>query len=451
MTTLLANGEQVFLSNAGVPLAGGSVFFYVPGTTTPKNTWQDSSQISLNTNPVILDSAGRAIIFGQGSYRQQVYDSLSNLIWDQLTSSADQGGIYSGTTSTGTAANQILATTTPSGFALTAGNQLTFLAGFTCTGATTLNANGTGAKNILKPGPTGPIALVAGDFGVGDALALFYDGTQFQLLDALALPLSGGSLTGALNIKRTASAATVVAGVLDISAISANFIQLSETGGGAITSLGAAGDGAWRMLDFTGAAPGTLTGSATMLIPTAGNIIPIQQNDTATFVWVGTVAVLVDYTRASGKAISGFVLLGNSETGAVATGSTVLPFDDTIPQSTEGDQYMSLTVTPNNSSSTLIIDVLGFFGSAVSQDFGMAIFQDATASALAATAMRLATGLTMSMSLRHKMTAGTTSATTFKVRAGGNNAGTNTFNGTSGGRIYGGIAASSITVTEILP
>lgn len=317
MTTLLPNAKQQFFSAAGVPLAGGFVFTYVPGTTTPKSTWADSGQITLNTNPIVLDAAGEALIYGQGAYRTILQDSLSNTVWDQLTASTDTGGIYSGTTSTGTAANQILATTTPSGFALTAGNQLTFLAGFTCTGATTLNANGTGAKNILKPGATGPIALVAGDFGVGDALALFYDGTQFQLLDALAVPISGGSLTGALNIKRTASAATVVAGVLDISAISANFIQLSETGGGAITSLGAAGDGAWRMLDFTGAAPGTLTGSATMLIPTAGNIIPIQQNDTATFVWVGTVAVLVNYQRATGQPVA--TATGTLTAGAAAT------------------------------------------------------------------------------------------------------------------------------------
>jgi hypothetical protein len=36
----------------------------------------------------------------------------------------------------------------------------------------------------------------------------------------------------------------------------------------------------------------------------------------------------------------------NTTTGAVATGTTVMPFDDTIPQSGEGDQYMSLAITP---------------------------------------------------------------------------------------------------------
>ena len=49
----------------------------------------------------------------------------------------------------------------------------------------------------------------------------------------------------------------------------------------------------------------------------------------------------------------------------------------------------------------------------------------------------------------HFMTAGTTSETTFKVRAGFNASGTTTFNGSGGARRLGGVFASSITITEI--
>ena len=52
--------------------------------------------------------------------------------------------------------------------------------------------------------------------------------------------------------------------------------------------------------------------------------------------------------------------------------------------------------------------------------------------------------------IKHYMTAGSTSAITFKVRIGGSSC-TVTFNGQSGGRIFGGVSASSISVTEILP
>ncbi len=89
MSALLPNGQQQFTDNNGAPLAGGSVYFYVPGTTTAKNTWQDPDLTSLNTNPVILNSAGRATIWVDDgeSYRQIVMDQFGNLIWDQVTSS----------------------------------------------------------------------------------------------------------------------------------------------------------------------------------------------------------------------------------------------------------------------------------------------------------------------------------------------------------------------------
>jgi hypothetical protein len=91
---LLPNGEQQFIDANGVPLAGGKVYFYVPDTLTPKTTWQDQAETIPNSNPITLDAAGRAVIWGTGSYRQIVKDSLGNLVWDQLTS--DGGSSASG-------------------------------------------------------------------------------------------------------------------------------------------------------------------------------------------------------------------------------------------------------------------------------------------------------------------------------------------------------------------
>lgn len=86
---LVPNGEQVFLDENGNPLAGGFVYMYVPFTTSPSNTWVDPAQTTLNTNPIVLDAAGRAIIFGAGQYRQVVLDSNGNLVWDQMTGLGD--------------------------------------------------------------------------------------------------------------------------------------------------------------------------------------------------------------------------------------------------------------------------------------------------------------------------------------------------------------------------
>lgn len=83
--TLLPNAEQQFIDENGAPYAGGQVFHYVPNTTTLKDTFQDPAGTILNTNPIVLDSAGRAIIFGTGAYRQILFDNAMNMIWDRLT------------------------------------------------------------------------------------------------------------------------------------------------------------------------------------------------------------------------------------------------------------------------------------------------------------------------------------------------------------------------------
>lgn len=81
--SLLPNGKQQFIDINGKPLVAGTVGMYVISTLTPKNTWKDSGQSVLNTNPIVLDSRGQALIYGTGIYRQIVKDALGNLIWDE--------------------------------------------------------------------------------------------------------------------------------------------------------------------------------------------------------------------------------------------------------------------------------------------------------------------------------------------------------------------------------
>ena len=146
---------------------------------------------------------------------------------------------------------------------------------------------------------------------------------------------------------------------------------------------------------------------------------------------------------------SRIVQIVNTQTGAVATGTTLIPNDDTIPLSGEGNQYMTLAITPTNVNNKLKIDVVFVGSSNVDNSLGVALFQDATTNAIAAVWSYIAIGTYITITFSHYMAAGTTSATTFRVRAGGHGAGTTTFNGQAGGRIYGGVMASSITITEI--
>ena len=48
-----------FFDNNGVPLAGGLLYSYAAGTTTPLATYTTSSGSTANSNPIVLDAAGR--------------------------------------------------------------------------------------------------------------------------------------------------------------------------------------------------------------------------------------------------------------------------------------------------------------------------------------------------------------------------------------------------------
>ena len=50
----------------GEPMAFGQVYSYVPGTTTPKATYTDSTGDVANSNPVVLDNKGEADIYTIG-------------------------------------------------------------------------------------------------------------------------------------------------------------------------------------------------------------------------------------------------------------------------------------------------------------------------------------------------------------------------------------------------
>jgi hypothetical protein len=57
--SMLAGAGAQFFDNNGVPLAGGLVYTYTAGTTTPQATYTTSSGSTAHTNPIVLDSAGR--------------------------------------------------------------------------------------------------------------------------------------------------------------------------------------------------------------------------------------------------------------------------------------------------------------------------------------------------------------------------------------------------------
>lgn len=136
----------------------------------------------------------------------------------------------------------------------------------------------------------------------------------------------------------------------------------------------------------------------------------------------------------------------------VVTLSATTPHDDTIPQNTEGTEVITVSITPSSATNRLRIEFdAPSIGTASTSQVTAALFQDSTAGALAA-GYSLPSGNSATTSrLVHEMAAGTTSATTFKIRIGVAS-GTAYVNGNySGTRVYGGVSAARLRVTEITP
>jgi hypothetical protein len=55
----LAGAGWQFFDNLGIPLAGGLLYTYTAGTTTPQATYTSNTGTITNANPIVLDSAGR--------------------------------------------------------------------------------------------------------------------------------------------------------------------------------------------------------------------------------------------------------------------------------------------------------------------------------------------------------------------------------------------------------
>lgn len=77
-----------FFDNNGDPLSEGKLFAYSAGTTTPKPTFTTAAGDVQNAHPIVLDAAGRATLFIEGSYRFDLFDKNDVLIksTDNVTS-----------------------------------------------------------------------------------------------------------------------------------------------------------------------------------------------------------------------------------------------------------------------------------------------------------------------------------------------------------------------------
>lgn len=157
-----AGAGAQFFDNNGNPLAGGLIYTYAAGTTTPAATYTSSDGLTANANPIVLDSAGRTPaqiwLTAGSSYKFVLQTSLGVLI-------KTDDNIF---------ASYPLAVEVGIAVGLGAGSVATNVA----VGTTALDSNTTGANNVA----------------VGyNALTSNTDGVQNTALGSQALDASTGA------------------------------------------------------------------------------------------------------------------------------------------------------------------------------------------------------------------------------------------------------------------
>ena len=170
--------------NNGQPLGAGKVYTYSAGTTTPVSLFTASDKSTSATNPIILDANGKAQVWADGRYKFVVKTSADATLYtlDNLLYGFDDTTQLYGGTSTGSANAQVVSVpATVTNYAN--GQVISFVAGFTNTGATTLQFNSLPATSLVK-GPT-PSSLVAGDLVAGQLYTATYHGGTFRLQTVL--------------------------------------------------------------------------------------------------------------------------------------------------------------------------------------------------------------------------------------------------------------------------
>ena len=75
-----------WFDNSGIPLAGGFLYAYEAGTSTPQNMYTDSALTVPYSNPIVLDSSGRPAgpiyLLTSPAYKFILQDANAVQIWE---------------------------------------------------------------------------------------------------------------------------------------------------------------------------------------------------------------------------------------------------------------------------------------------------------------------------------------------------------------------------------
>jgi len=444
MTMYTTPVEQILDGN-GDPISGAKKFLFNVGTTTKKTVFSDSALTTARANPVLSDADGRfPQFFLNGLYDEEQQDNSGTAtgydgakLWGPLPVGEVAEGALTlwATDNTYDIPEIVLGSDNNYYRSLTDSN----------TGNDPISAAGSWEQLQWGRVWNTNITYAKNDSAYGDD-GFLYVSTQ-AANTAKAPPLNSAWWKPATNQNQSC----VGAGTVD--AITATLpIPLQSLNDETMVTVRASGANTITNPTFApdGLAAKTITKNGNQAL--AANDISGPDHElqfkynSGNNSWelLNPASPFVTDTLLSGNVLQ--VVETSSYANLTTTAS--IPFDDTIPQISEGSQYLTVSITPKYDDSNLFITFSGTFSISTSAVAVIALFKDAVTDAIEASPETIGTTGSANIQLLHKVVSGATSSITFRIRAG-TTAGTLESNGVSSARKLGGVSGIHLSVTEV--
>ena len=410
--------------------------------TSPHNS---RYSIGISSGGLLEFTSADYIIFGQSLPKRttQIIDSIGIGTGQSIIVRANESGITFAAYDLPTSVLEKIIVTD----AISIGSSVTAFGGFygNLVGIATYATSAGIATNV-----SGGIASVT-SLSVSGISTL--DITSATNLTAQQLNVSGvGTIATFNNTTANITTGNIVTGVVTtISGTNLNYTGVSTLGITSATNLTSQTLNVSGLSTFAG-----VTTHTASLFGTTASFIGVVTATTGNFT---NVSISNAITTVAGKPIlnsTGSILqvVQGTLTNYFGTTSTI-PLDDTIPQNTEGDEFLTASITPlSTTSKILVLAVVHVANDSSAYINGICLFRNSVSNALAASWSRTVVNNNpvSAMVLEYLDSPSSVSALTYKLRGGtvgGTGGQTFQVNGGSGTRYLGGALVTTLTLMEV--